>query len=110
MAMTTTIVTILVLIVSIGLLPAVTGYVLRAVLRSIGWSIENKTRERRESIWSRVRAEEEKLRAQRAKSASGPTEDEDWEKVESPPEGKTHDRESTTDGWEGIIGFFHPFW
>ena len=110
MALTTTIVTILVLIASIGLLPAVTGYILRAILRIVGWSIENKTKARMESIWSRVRAEEEKLRKQRAKSASGSTEDEDWEKVESPPEEKTQNREPLTDGWEGIIGFFHPFW
>lgn len=108
MAFTATFATLLILFASVLLIPTLTGYVLKAALRSAGWFLKNKTNGRREVILSRVRIEEEEHRSKQPSSTAGP-EDEDWEKVPSAP-GVANNGEPYGEDWEGIIGFFHPFW
>jgi alpha-1,2-mannosyltransferase len=108
MAFTAASVTLLILFTTLLLVPRFTGYVLRAALRSAGWFLKNRTNGRREVILSRVRLEEEDYRSKNPSSTAGP-EDEDWEKVDSAP-GVAKNGEPLGENWEGIIGFFHPFW
>jgi alpha-1,2-mannosyltransferase len=106
-------ITLVVVLASFRLLPAVTGYTVRTILRSVGWSITNKTQARREVILSRVRIEQEELRSSQAKpsteSSGGSPEDEEWEKVDEGPLGIACNGQPLGEEWEGIIGFFHPF-
>lgn len=107
----TSVVTLLAVLATLLVAPKVAGYALSYVLRAVGWSIKNKTKARRELILSRARIEEEELRSKQAKSSSGAmTEDEDWEKVDNSAPGTAGNGEPLGDDWEGIIGFFHPFW
>lgn len=114
-------------------LPTIPLSLLRLVLRCVGWFIEKRTKSRREFITSRVRVDEEEFQTKRgsgdvsAKSSSSTsqTEDEDWEKVDSSAgignngnggdkeksgRGKAQGQGTKDEDWEGIIGFFHPFW
>lgn len=107
----TSVVTLLAVVATLLVAPKVAGYALSYVLRAVGWSIKNKTKARREQILSRACIEEEELRSKQAKSSSGATtEDEDWEKVDNSVPGIAGNGEPLGDDWEGIIGFFHPFW
>lgn len=113
------------------LLPTIPLSHLRLVLRGVGWFIQKRTRSRREFIISRVRADEEEFQAKQGSPASGKssstsqTEDEDWEKVdtslavgnnngnghrEKNGQRKAQGQGSKDQDWDGIIGFFHPFW
>lgn len=70
--------------------------------RTVGWYLGRKATARRKSILTRVAAE-----ASEYHLSAGPSpksEDVEWEKVEKPKEGEADDE------WDGIIGFFHPFW
>lgn len=100
------------------LLPTIPLSFLRLGLRGVGWFIRKRTRSRREYIISRVRTEEEEFQAKRAEKLSPSTtqaEDEDWEKVDTSSvgtAGNNHNngQEKRDESWDGIIGFFHPFW
>jgi alpha-1,2-mannosyltransferase len=76
--------------------------------RTWGWLLRSKCAERRELIFAKVRGEERDYQWERSKATK--TEDEDWERVESYATGTAGNGEKAEDEWEGIIGFFHPFW
>lgn len=118
---------VLVLTATAVLLPKLTGSLLGLIFRGVGWLIWRRTRSRREYVIARARSEEEELRASSPKaSTTSPSrngaEDEDWEKVDSSgPSGvqtatssenssNAGDNTHSSDNWDGIIGFFHPFW
>jgi alpha-1,2-mannosyltransferase len=112
---TTIIITLVILVATLFIIPTAFAYVLKAVLRSVGWSLKNKTNARRELILSQVRAEIEQHQSKQSASASasassaGP-EDDDWEKVDGTVPGVADNGKPLGEDWEGIIGFFHPFW
>ncbi|KAJ5468586.1 Glycosyl transferasefamily 1 [Penicillium sp. IBT 31633x] len=122
-----TVLAILVLTATAVLLPKLTGLFFNVVFRGVGWLIWRRTRSRREYVIARARSEEQELRAPQPKvsttslSRNG-AEDEDWEKVDSSGSAGTLNGSSSdtsasssgeskrsSDSWDGIIGFFHPF-
>lgn len=110
--------------VAVVLLPQLAGAVFGLVFRSVGWLIRRRTRSRREYVIARARSEAEDSWTLRAKGsthslAPGRADDEDWEKVDSSGPGGVKTASSSESGnsaegadmdWDGIIGFFHPFW
>jgi alpha-1,2-mannosyltransferase len=88
--------------------PRLAAHVLRLAFRGFGCLIERKARGRRELIRSRVRVEEEEYRSSRHKSTRA--EDDDWEKIEGHGLGSATNGDTGEGDWEGIVGFFHPFW
>lgn len=124
-------ITILAVAATSVFLPTIPLSLLRLVLRGVGWFVQKRTRSRREFIVSRVRADEEEFQAKGDNSAStksspstSQTEDEDWEKVDTSAavgnngnghreknrRGKAQGQGPKDEDWDGIIGFFHPFW
>ncbi|KAJ5172213.1 Glycosyl transferase family 1 [Penicillium capsulatum] len=116
---------LLVVAVTAVFLPRLTGGLVGLVFRGVGWLIRRRTRSRREYVIARARSEEDENRASHLKnsdqsSARIQTEDEDWEKVDSSSGAKTStSSDSDVSGgaegpkaeeWDGVIGFFHPFW
>lgn len=109
---------------AVVLLPQLAAAVLGLIFRSVGWLIRRRTRSRREYVIAKARSEAEDDRALRAKEsthslARGQADDEDWEKVDSSGPGGVKTASSSESGngaegedaeWDGIIGFFHPFW
>ncbi|CAG8058679.1 unnamed protein product [Penicillium olsonii] len=117
---------VLVLTATAVLLPKLTGALLGLIFRGVGWLIRRRSRSRREYVIARARSEEEQLRAPRPKASTtslsrNGAEDEDWEKVDSSgPSGvqtatssesssNAGENTNSSDNWDGIIGFFHPF-
>lgn len=74
----------------------------------LGSYLKRKNAARRQAILRRVNVEEKAVRSFYSRSQHG--EDDDWERIESDntPSAKNGDR--TDNDWEGIVGFFHPFW
>jgi alpha-1,2-mannosyltransferase len=110
-----------ILTVTVVLLPQLVGSLVGLLFRGVGWLIRRRTRSRREYVIARARSEEEETQMPRAKnsahSLAKSQDDEDWEKVDSTSGVKTttsSDSGASTGGedaeWDGIIGFFHPFW
>lgn len=128
--LTTAILSLLIAATTAFVLPQLIGSVLGLVLRGAGWLIRRRTRSRREYVIARARSDEEELlKTVRAKDSTESThslarssaEDEDWEKVDSTAgsagvktssgsDGVSGDGAKRPDDWNGIIGFFHPFW
>jgi len=75
--------------------------------RTVGWYLRRKTAGRRAQILECVEGEEKALiEDQSAKRDS----DEEWENVESYAAGTAKNGEKADKEWDGIVGFFHPFW
>ena len=97
------------LIALISLTPFILKYLIRLTFRCIGWSLQRKTKKRRELILSRVKSEEQAY--QSGQENPQRSDDEDWEKIESYAAASAPNGDLPSDGdWEGVIGFFHPFW
>lgn len=99
---------LLILIGLVSATPFLTAFTLSYALRIVGWSLRRKTQGRRELILSRVRIEEEEWLSRQKNSQKA--EDEDWEKVEGYSAGTAPNGGSAGADWEGVVGFFHPFW
>jgi alpha-1,2-mannosyltransferase len=125
--LTTAILVLLIAATTAFLLPQLIGSVVGLVLRGAGWLIRRRTRSRREYVIARARSDEEELlKTLRATNlthslARSSAEDEDWEKVDdtagsggvktsSSSDSGVGDGAKRPDDWNGIIGFFHPFW
>ncbi|KAJ5647670.1 hypothetical protein N7490_004042 [Penicillium lividum] len=122
--LSTAILALVVLITSVFFLPQLAGTLLGLVFRSAGWLIRQRTRSRRDYVIARARSDEEEYRAPKPKTSTNSlprsqVEDEDWEKVDSSGGAKTatssdsgngsKNEGASSDEWDGIIGFFHPF-
>lgn len=103
------------------LLPQLPSGLLALIFRGVGWVIRRRTRSRREYVIARARSEEEEgcraLQAKDSASRSQVEDEEDWEKVDtgerplsSSESGATGTEEGKKDDWNGVVGFFHPFW
>lgn len=106
-------VTLVALVATSVLLPQLPLSVLRLVLRGVGWLVQRRTKSRKEFIVSRVRADDEDFLSKRARSSPRTqAADEDWEKVDtsSSSTAGNANKGPGDDDWDGVIGFFHPFW
>ena len=116
-----TIATVVTLLAFIVLTPALAGWVIRLALRGLGCWIRRRTKWRKDLIRARVRAEEDDYRSKATRQAPAPTtvkaeDEEDWEKVEGYTGNNGLSASSSSTGtdeksdWDGVVGFFHPFW
>ena len=76
--------------------------------RAAGWYLKRYALARKKAIIRRVKIEEEA--AQKFNRRSQKSEDDEWEKIESYGTASAINGGQADDDWEGIIGFFHPFW
>jgi len=99
----------LALIAAIPLLPLLSLYLIRLLLRTAGDRLRRKTSARRELILQRVKLDEQQFSS--TQQTSQRTEDEDWERVGSYAVGTAVNRDAHQEkDYAGVIGFFHPFW
>ena len=77
--------------------------------RAVGSYLIRKSSRRRKALIAKLKLDEER---EAVKTRLSPRSDDgDWEKVESYIGRTGNDAEKAEDDdWEGIIGFFHPFW
>jgi len=85
----------------------------RAAGSFLGWYLRKKTEGRRCHILELVDADEKKYREERRGSTSSREDSEDgsWEKLDAAiSETAKNGDKHHDDDWDGIVGFFHPFW
>lgn len=96
------------------LFPTLPLCILRFVLCNVGRLVQNRTKSRREQIITQVRADEKEHLSKCSRSQpQTQTVEEDWEKVDSSSSvlgTAGSDKAPGNEDWDGIIGFFHPFW
>ena len=97
--------TLLVICISLSL----AKWLVRSAGRVAGWYLKRHASTRKKAILRRVKIEEEAFQSFSRRSRRQ-EEDDDWEKIESYGAGSAINGGQADDGWEGIIGFFHPFW
>jgi alpha-1,2-mannosyltransferase len=84
----------------------------RAVGAFLGWYLRKKTDGRRCHILELVEADEKKYLEEKRRSSSSESsgEDGEWEKLDAYTTGTAENGGKGDDDWDGIVGFFHPFW
>ena len=83
----------------------------RALGAALGWYLRKKTDGRRCHILDLVAADEKKYREEGRNSPGGDSgEDAGWERVDAHTTGTSKNGGRADDDWDGIVGFFHPFW
>lgn len=88
------------LYIAIRLLPLV----VRLCGIAIGKNIRGKTHHRRELLLAHADQEEKDFTTKHKKA------DEDWEKVDARSSGPSTPADAQDKDWQGVVGFFHPFW
>lgn len=86
------------------LVPLLLIFLTRLCLRALGWLLQAQTKERRSAIISQVETEKAALLHDQP---SQETED-GWERIDK--SGTAENSKPLTDVWNGVVGFFHPFW
>ena len=81
-------------------------FVIRLVCLAVGRQLRRSTEDRRSLIYQRVHAEESTYVAKK-KADNG---DDGWEKIESYATGSAKNGDRAEKDWDGVVGFFHPFW
>ena len=80
----------------------------RALGKILGWHIQRRSRERRAILAARVCADEKQWSEKH--QGGNRSDDEEWETVESYAAGIAKNGDRAEREWEGVVGFFHPFW
>lgn len=80
-------------------------WLIRSAGTSFGWYLRRKTAARRQAILSQVRSEERSYQSREKKSDGV-----EWGKLGSHAVGSALNGGQADNEWEGILGFFHPFW
>ena len=91
------------------LIIAIPVCIFRWIFRTtVGWNLRRRSAARKNLISARVKLEESQ--SQLRERCSPKSDDGEWEKVEKYAVGSAANGGEAEDEWEGIIGFFHPFW
>jgi len=81
----------------------------RTVGVALGWYLRKKTAGRRWTILTLAEKDEERYRED-VKQHKATAEEDDWENVDSSSLGTSQNGDKGEKEWDGIVGFFHPFW
>ena len=74
---------------------------------AVGWYLRRKTSARKKAILLKAKQEEKNFQLDEDPSS---TLSDDWENVESYATGSAVNGGPADDEWEGVVGYFHPFW
>lgn len=74
--------------------------------RALSYYLKQKTAGRRAQILELMESEEKEY----ATKGKGKRDSDEWHHVETDPSGATKGAEPADRDWDGIVGFFHPFW
>ena len=80
---------------------------LRSLGQAVGRYLQKRTHARRSLVLSRAEKEEKDYAS---KLKSDATVEEDWETVEGYAAATAKNGKKADQDWEGLVGFFHPFW
>lgn len=97
---------LILLLASIPLITLLLGpKLIFALGRTVGYYLRKKTAGRKAQILELITAEEEVYAREQ-----GEKDNEEWETVDAYATGTAKNGEIGDKEWDGIVGFFHPFW
>lgn len=73
---------------------------------TFGYYLRKKTAGRKAQILELVEAEEKEFQEE----GGEPRDSDEWENVEAYAVGSAKNGEKADKEWDGVVGFFHPFW
>ncbi len=88
----------------IPLLPLILVFFTQLCLRTLGWYLQGQTKDRKAATIRRVKAEKPALLHNQISQEA----EDGWETIEKL--GTAENGKPFTDDWNGVVGFFHPFW
>ena len=91
------------------LLVFVAPRIVRAFGRSLGWTLKQKTDGRRALLVSLMDGENRKS-SEKSSLETKSTSSGEWQTVQGTDLGAVDGAEKASKDWDGIVGFFHPFW
>jgi alpha-1,2-mannosyltransferase len=97
--------TIVAVLAIMPLLPFIFLLLIRLALGGLGWSLQARARDRRAAIVSRIQRDRDGVFESRQALQEA---DDGWERVEKT--GTAENGKPSPDEWDGVVGFFHPFW
>lgn len=82
---------------------------------TLGLYLRKRTERQRQYLLETTAADEklfleEKREKQKKKNGDSNSDDDDWENVEAYGVGSAGNGGEGASDWDGIVGFFHPFW
>jgi alpha-1,2-mannosyltransferase len=78
--------------------------------RLVGYRLRRASQTRQELLWARTADERRAYEEAHCKDSSTKKELEDWEEVDPARVGSAVNGGDLRPGWQGVVGFFHPFW
>jgi alpha-1,2-mannosyltransferase len=104
--------TVFVVFLSLLVAVSVSSFLLPKALRFggelLGSSLRRASRTRRELLLARVTNEQRTYDAEHTRTKR--KEEDDWEEVKASAVGSAVNGGKADKDWNGIVGFFHPFW
>jgi alpha-1,2-mannosyltransferase len=100
----------------LGFLPLVVVLLGRKLMfglgNSLGFYLRNKTAGRKAQVLEATLQEEEEWEksGREKEKARGRRDSDEWESVDAYAVGSAKNGEKADQEWDGIVGFFHPFW
>lgn len=82
----------------------------RAVGAGFGWYLRRKTEGRRHQVIEIMEVDERRFAQEEAPDTKRSSSDDDWETVDGYTTGTADNGAKGQKEWDGIVGFFHPFW
>jgi alpha-1,2-mannosyltransferase len=91
---------------------ALLPYIWRLAGSTLGWYLRQRTESQRQYLLETMAADEKRFQEQKKQQQQQTTKkndssDDDWENVEAEAVASAGNGEKD---WDGIVGFFHPFW
>ena len=83
--------------------------VLTRIGRFFGWTLRRRTDGRRAQVLSAMAEEEEKFQQEKAEQKDVSS-NEGWETIDASSLDLSSKEAEAQKDWDGIVGFFHPFW
>lgn len=97
-----------VLVASPILLVFITPAILAILGRVVGFALRRKTSGRRQTLLAAMDEEDQKFWQENTNTKDSPSDE--WETIDGASVADLGDASKTNKDWNGIVGFFHPFW
>jgi alpha-1,2-mannosyltransferase len=78
--------------------------------RLLGYRLRRESQGVREALFVKTRDERAQCDKGDSKGGRRKSDGDDWEEIESPLVGTADNGGRAVPDWQGVVGFFHPFW
>lgn len=98
---------------ALALFAVMLPYIWRLAGSTLGLYLRKRTQSQRQFLLDTMAADEKRFQEQKKQQQTAKkndSSDDDWENVEAEAAASAGNGEKGASDWDGIVGFFHPFW